>query len=826
MQTVDTCKWLVLYTALKTTKQLGLKRTIPLIGLLLAWNVVLTQINTSPFPAEDMKPAFEFSVPGGFYQGPLRVELHTLPGVEIFYTTDGSEPTRRSSRYTQPIEIRQTTVLRAIAREDNKWSEERGSTYFINEPATNFAIISIAISPDRLFDPERGLFMEGSRAIDSIWSKPGANYWSRAETPIYCEIFEPDGEVIFSNRSGLRLFGGMSRLFPQKSLTLIARDEYGKDRIKHRIFGKGEEKKFKFLVLRNSGSDWGKTHFRDAFMTSLVEDWDIETQAYRPAHVYLNGMYWGIYNIREKVNKFFIADHRDVNKDSIDLIEHQKSVKNGSYIHYYRMLKFIDEHSLKAEENYRYIQTQMEVDNFMNYQIAQIYFDNQDAGGNIKFWRPRTPNGRWRWILYDTDWGFGLHDHYAYRNNSLKFHTEPNGPSWPNPPWSTFLLRKLLENKNFEQQFVNRFADYLNTTFEPQRVERKIDEFYYSLQPEIPRHLERWQLSAKQWEQQVQILHNFAQKRPYFMRQHLAQMFNVGKEVSVEVQATLGGKVVINDNITIQKEPFSGIYFEHLPITIEAQANYGYRFSHWEGLDIETNSLRLTIPLDKGDVQIKAVFEPYVHPLAGKIIINEISVNNRKSSDWIELYNTTNERIELSDWIFTDLNNKFRLPNVSIGPRDYLVICEDSAKFHNVFPQAYNIISGLPFGLSKHHERLELFAPDGAMVDSLSYTLEPMDSVFTLSLLLPTLNNSDLENWERRIGVGSPNAPNPYYVESSIRSQQAQWMQIGVASGVFLITIMLLVVKRKQERRSAPLALPAPPPLLLNAPENWEEREL
>ncbi len=784
-----------------------MKRQFLGIVFLFFWQFVVAQEYISFAKQMQAEPTFEFSLPGGFYQQAVQLELHTLPGVEVFYTTDGSTPSRHSPRYTKPLKLRETTVVRAIARQNNKWSDEKGSTYFINEPPTNFAIVSVAIEPAKLFDPVEGLFMEGRQAVDSIWSKPGANFWSREETPVFCEIYEPDGRVVYSSPSGLRLFGGMSRLFPQKSLTLVARDDYGKKRMRHRIFGKKGEKKFKFLVLRNSGSDWGKTHFRDAFMTSLLEDWDMEIQDYRPAQVYINGMYWGIYNIREKVNRYFIADHQNVDKDSIDLIEHQRTVKRGSYIHYYRMLQFLENNSLAAAENMRYLHTQMEVDNFMNYQIVQIYFDNQDAGGNIKFWRPRTPNGRWRWILYDTDWGFGLHDHYAYRNNSLAFHIEANGSGWPNPPWSTFLLRKLLENKQFEQQFINRFADHLNTTFEPHRVQNRLDEFYFQLKPEIPRHLERWQLTAERWEEQVGILRTFAQKRPSYLRRYLAEMFETGAEVQVEASSTPGGRIILNDNVRIGKQPFVGVYFENVPITIEAEANYGYRFSHWEGLSsTNRHSRRLMIPLQKGTLKLRAVFEKYTHPLAGKLIINEVSLNNKVAEDWVELYNATEERVDLAGWVFADLKHEFRMPDISIDPHDYLVICEDSTHFRKVFPQSYNMVNGLPFGISKYKERLQLFSPDGALVDSLSYILVPTDSVYTLSLLLPHLNNGDLENWERRPGVGSPNAPNPYYVASSIRAQQQEWMQIGLAAGVLLICVMLLLVKQREERKRRRLA--------------------
>ncbi|NUO02983.1 MAG: CotH kinase family protein, partial [Saprospiraceae bacterium] len=378
-----------------------MKKAIPCLLLLL---LPLASLRGAA-PATDQLD-LDFSVPGGFYNSTLEVALSS-PGAEIYYSLDGSMPTQRSQRYQKPIAIRRTTVLRAVAYRGDTRSRFAGQTYFIGEPQSTFPVISLAVTPALLFDAQRGLFMQGS-IVDSLWNKPNANFWTRREVPMHVEFFETDGSCVYNSLSGMRLFGGMSRLFPQKSLAIIAREGYGEDRIRHPVFGKKGPKSFKSLVLRNSGSDWGKTHFRDAFMTSLLDGWDIEKQAYRPAQVYINGKYWGIYNLREKINRYFIASHSDVDKDSIDFLEHRNNLRRGSRQHYSRLLKYLAAHDLSIAENFSWVERQMDVDNFLNYQVAQIYFDNQDAGGNIKYWRPRTPTGRWRWILYDTDWGFSL----------------------------------------------------------------------------------------------------------------------------------------------------------------------------------------------------------------------------------------------------------------------------------------------------------------------------------------------------------------------------------------------------------------------------------
>jgi len=745
---------------------------------------------------DEKTPEIEFTPEGGYYDDNILVELY-LPDAKIYYTTDGSRPRPSASqRYRKPIWLKKSTVIRAIAFINGEKLKPISHTYLINEPETSLPTVSLSIESSVLFDLESGLFMKGNNAVDSLWRKPGANFWSRREVSLNIELFENDGKCVYRSLSGLRLFGGMSRLFPQKSMAIVARKRYGKKRFKHKIFGKEGLKKFKYFVLRNSGSDFGKTHFRDAFMTSLVEDWDLDKQAYRPAHTYINGEYWGIYNIREKVNRYFIASHHDVHKDSIDLLEHRGIRKRGSKKHYQRLIQFLKKNDLSNSANFAWVASQMEIDNFIDYQITQIYFDNQDAGGNIKYWRPQTPNGKWRWILYDTDWGYSLHQKKAWKNNSLAFHTEPNGPSWPNPSWSTLILRKLLKNEEFQHRFLNRFADRLNTSFTPSVTEQKIEEFYINLKPEISRHLRRWRKSKKVWEAQVQLLRNFAAERPTYVWQHLLERFEPGELNELGIESIHGGHVILNETLRIDDE-FQGNYFSDLPIKLEAVPHLGYRFSHWENDGIQLNAKELTLQISEPQQNYRAIFEKYEHPLAEKIIINEISCNNRLTGDWVEIYNTTDEIVNLGGWMFTDKKNEFYLPNISLNSKDYLLLCEDSSAFRKVFPKAYNVVGSLNFGLNKRHETLKLFAPGGAGVDSISYQIEPMDSIFTLNLLLPWLNNGDSENWEVLKGFGTPNTANAYYVQSTLQNRRNLWMQMGLAMAVAMICILLLIMRRK-----------------------------
>ena len=200
--------------------------------------------------------------------------------------------------------------------------------------------------------------------------------------------------------------------------------------------------------------------------------------------------------------------------------------------------------------------------------------------------------------------------------------------------------------------------------------------------------------------------------------------------------------------------------------------------------------------------RIKAIFEKFEHPLANQIMINEISSNNKKTGDWVELYNDSEETVNLKDWVFTDSKNGYRIPNVDLASKGYLILCEDSVAFRNTFPNLeIPIVGNLGFGIKKKKEQLGLYTHEGASVDSTGYHIIPLDSTFTMSLLLPHLDNSDLENWEVIKGYGTPNSENPYYLQSIIKAQQDLYLRIGVAVGLLLSCFLVLNVRRQQRKK-------------------------
>lgn len=737
----------------------------------------------------------QFSQPGGFYREAVEVRLSAPEGAVIYYTTDGSYPSVRSARYTRPLLVSRTTVVRALARRGQVVGRAMAQTYFVGEPPTRLPVVSVAINPAILFDPEKGIFQEGPLADTTAEHRPGANFWTRREFACHTEIYESDGTCVHNSGAGFRIFGGYSRIFPQKSIVLVARDRYGKKFFRHRIFGPDQPKKFKYLVLRNGGSDFAGAHFRDELMNRLTDDWGLEKQAFRPALLYINGQYWGLYHIREKVNARFLEDHADVDRDSLDLLEHQRQVRHGSNAHYLRMLEYIRTHDLADPAHYSWVRAQMDVENYMDYQIAQIYCFNTDAGGNIRYWRPHRPGGRWRWILFDTDWGFGLHDPNAWQADAIAFFTEPNGPRWPNPPWSTFLFRNLLRNREFRQQFVNRFCDRLNTSLSAENVLREVEWFEHTLGPEMPRHLQRWRRSEANWRKHVAIIRQFAEGRPAMLFQHLAQHFQTGALAQLHLTVDAGGAVVINNTITIGSGQFNGTYFERIPIALQAVPAVGYRFAGWEGIERQGRAIETYLPAH-ATLHLRARFVRDQHPLDGVVFFNEIAPAGQKSGDWIELYNAGKQPVSLKGWSLRDVRRSWAFPEVSIAPQSYLVICQDSAAFRKQFPYVRHIAGDFRFGLNKQAERLLLYAADGRVVDSIAYAIEAPEGEFTLDLLMPSLDNSQPDNWGVHLGPGSPGMPNPLFHAQTVAIQKERVTRIGLAVGALILLLGALLLRR------------------------------
>lgn len=717
-----------------------------------------------------------FSMPGGQYPSALTIDVTTAtPGATIRYTTDGSIPTATDTAIRNDrLVVLTSRVVRARAFAPGSLpSPVVTHTYVLNQP-TDLPIVAIATAPEHLWDQDTGIYTMGRNA-SSNFPHFGANFWEDWEIPVHVEWVEPNNATRYEAHAGLKIFGGWSRGFPQKSFSLFARPAYGNPEFAYPFFANRSHDSYQALVLRNSGNDWSSTMMRDGVLQTLVRDLDIDHLAHRPTVVYLNGAYWGIHNLREKINEHYVAQTGQIEADAIELLEYVADsgpvALHGTTEAYDALIRYLQQTDLTTEAAYKEVQRRLDVDSFIDYQLAQIYFDNRDwPGNNSKLWRPRTPEGRFRFILYDTDFGFGIWNTSAYRENTLVFATDARGPDWPNPPWSTLILRRLLTNPMFEQAFINRFADLLNGPFATQAVYAVIDSMETNISTEMAAHGNRWGRDLQAWRGAINGMRSFALNRPSAMRGHMASYFGLrGTErITVNVSDTAHGNVLVN-RLLPDQYPWSGSYYSGVSVPITALPKPGYRFAGWSGT---VTSSEPTVWVDPANIpSLTATFERGLSPEA-HVRINEIQYHASDaldSDDWVELLNTHAEPVDVSGWSLSDGNpsNRYTIPPQTVlSPNGFLVMARFPDQFATMYPNVPHI-GGWTFGLSNGGETVLLTDSRGALVDSLTYddaTPWPTEADGkgpTLERRDPSLASSDPLTWHASlVDGGTPHAPN------------------------------------------------------------------
>ncbi|MEM9545590.1 MAG: CotH kinase family protein [Bacteroidota bacterium] len=710
-----------------------------------------------------LNESVRFSHPGGMTEN-LQLELSSdnLQDV-IRYTLDATVPNMNSSMYQNPISINETTIVRArIFREGYLPSRTESRSYLVNV-SHDLPIVSLITDPDNLFDDEEGIYAFGKNYSEEF-PHFGSNFWEDWERDLNFTLYEEDNSIGVNLDAGVKIFGGWSRGLDQRSFSIFARGQYGFNAIDYPLFPDNEYDTYQALVLRNSGNDFMRSNIRDITLTSLLDGSGLETQAYRTVATYINGEYWGLYNMREKVNEHFLASKQGVDPEGLDILGPFGEIIQGSDEDYRNLLSFLEINSLVSDSNYDFVTDQIDIENFIIYNIAQIYFNNTDwPGNNIKYWKPE--NGKWRWILFDTDFGFGIWNPFAHFSNTLDFALEPNGPPWPNPPESTLLLRRLVENQQFRHQFINRFADELNTRFVPEKVEAHILEVADRVNAEMTRHFARWGGSISFQNEQVEVMTNFARQRSGNVKSHIRNTFGLPAFHALTLQKNLpsAGYIQLN-SLTIEDSNWQGDYFETVPIKITAVARPGYTFSHWEG---DSNSSDPVLVIDmQSNMNLNAVFE--VSDEVRSIVINEINYRSSEmddAGDWVELYNPNDEVLDISNWVFTDaeIDEGYVIPEGTIIDRqDFIVLTRDKAKFNAVHPNVANVIGDFDFGLSSEGDLLRIYDHSQKLIDSVQYfSSDPWPELadgmgYTLELRSPDLDNALAESWASRNMNGSP----------------------------------------------------------------------
>ena len=530
--------------------------------------------------------------PSGFYDrpfviGPLKDSVRCAEG--------GLEPTADSpaiSEYTFNI----TKTIRCVSfKAGSALDAEIIRTYIFETPPTIPAIFLTA-DPKSLFDPDTGIYMEGKEPEDEKkdhWQ----NYWQDKEIPVFVELMELDSnEPAFAEKAGLKIFGGVSRGRPKKSVAIAFRKEYGANHLRYVLFPEFPNlKKFNNFILRNNGNNFDRDYIRDRLASSISEGLGVDYQRGRFVIVYYNGEYYGIHDLREKSNEHYFETHYGIKAEELDLVTAGNRPSAGSSSDYVAMLNWLESNHLDDEKKYEYISSQLDVDNYINYMQTELFADNRDwPANNIKKWRGTNPVTKWKFFLYDLDFGLGYGSRYT--NNIFEFATAENGESWPNGPRHTLLFRRLLENEGFRTAFVNRMAVLLQMNFESSRILARIEKMMNEIKREIPRDQKRWNQKASVMNEQLEIVREFAKRRPNIVYEEMREFFSLGKAADVFLSSTERGTVAIH-GLKLDSPSLKVRFFEGLPVTLSAEPLSGGVFMGWS--DGVKESVRTILPEEK-----------------------------------------------------------------------------------------------------------------------------------------------------------------------------------------------------------------------------------
>lgn len=532
---------------------------------------------------ENRSPALDTLVNlphSGFFRDPF--EIHFPEDGNVRCEKGGLAPTADSPVMTT-LSIDTTTTLRcAVFTPGALPGDEVTRTYVQDDPRA-VTVVFVTADPNSLFDPDTGIYMEGNLAQEAP-PHYGANYWLDKEIPVVVELFEPTtNEPAFVKRAGLKIFGNYSRQNAKKSVAITFREKYGDSRLKYQLFPDFPElKEFKVFLLRNNGGNFGADYVRDRVASSISEGLGVDYQRGRGAVVYYNGEYFGIHSIRERSNEYYFETHYGYDPDEIDLVKADNTVSAGSAVDYIALMEWLEDHHLNKKDNYDYLASQIDVDNYLNYMHTEIFSDNRDwPANNLKKWRRTNPKTPWKWFLYDLDFGFG-NDYSEYKDmNIFDFVTSDEGPSWPNGPENTLLLRRLLENDGFKAAFINRMMVLLSMNFEGKRVRARLSALLVEIGPEEVRDQTRWNLRQSWMIHNLAHMESFAEERQAVVRNEMREHFELDEPTLVTLKSQGKGRILVH-GLSLDSDSLSIEFFKGFEVTISAQATDGGVFSGWD----------------------------------------------------------------------------------------------------------------------------------------------------------------------------------------------------------------------------------------------------
>ncbi len=546
------------------------------------WGVFLTPTPGAPNNAAyEEYTTVEILTASGGYGAATAVEMTTAdPNAEIRYTTDGTVPTETSALYSGPVNIAQTAVVRARSFNPDPAvppSFVQTNTYFINE---DHGIYIVSVSGDQL---------------------PTLLGGSQIEPIGHFELFSADGELLTESGGDYNEHGNDSWAYPQRGIDYITQDEFGYgNELNHQIFSNKDREGFQRLILKAAASDNypfenGGAHIRDAYVQSLSQlaDLRMDERTYAPCVMYMNGEYWGVYEIREKVDDLDFTDYYyDQGAGDVDFLKTWGGTweEYGTADDWDDLRDFILGNDMTDPANYEYVDDLYNTGSLIDYFLLNSYIVSADwLNWNTGWWRGRNPEGdkrKWRYILWDMDASF---DHYVNFTGipDQSANADPCDPEQLGDPGGQGhvpIWNALLGNEEFFADYINRYSDLSTSYFSCEFMINHLDSLVGLIEPEMQDHIDRWGGSMTEWQGNVQNIRDFIEERCEILNNGFLDCYpelDGPYNVVFYADPPEGGRIDL-PSIEIDTYPYNTIFFGGVDVALDADENDGYIFSHWE----------------------------------------------------------------------------------------------------------------------------------------------------------------------------------------------------------------------------------------------------
>ena len=464
---------------------------------------------------------------GGYAEAGEVVTASAPEGYTLRYTADGSVPTVNSLVLNGGLRLTETVTLKVCAFGENVLPSDPVTASFLIGGTHQLPIVFLSGDPDDLLGYNDGILADGP-GYGGDFPYLGANFWKNWERGATLEFYSAQGVKQVEFPAGLSIFGQYTRAYPQKAMAIKLRDGYGQRSVTYPFFPGNPITTNESFVLRAAGQDQYRTKFRDAFCTQVMRGYsDIASQDWQPVALYINGEYWGLYELREKLTSDFYARREGLDPNHMDRVKGDNIVQSGSKEDWKALREYARDHDMSQQVHYDYIAARLDIDNFIDYLIAEIFFANSDTG-NIKCYResPEGANGgsKWRMALYDFDMTMRKEAMGPPRNTMRELLT-PGGHGSGNM-FYTWLQVGLLQNKDFRKRFQDRYLELLDTAFKPENMEAVLDRMAAQVEPEIAANYARWgRPTPDYWRNQVEEIREICYSRPAIAKQQMEDFF-------------------------------------------------------------------------------------------------------------------------------------------------------------------------------------------------------------------------------------------------------------------------------------------------------------